>query len=107
MTDSKDQTINHRVLSLDGGGAKGVYTLGFLSRLEKDIGKPIHEHFDLIYGTSTGAIIAALVSPHQDGEIERTLRCVGKWDPPWKRERAGAPALRGTELGSILEPRTP
>lgn len=54
--------IHHRVLSLDGGGAKGVYTLGFLSRLEKDLGKPIHEHFDLIYGTSTGAIIAALVS---------------------------------------------
>jgi hypothetical protein len=52
-------------------------------------------------------IIAALVSPHQDGEIERILRCVGKWYPPWKRERAGAPALRGTEIGSILEPRTP
>ena len=32
-------------------------------------------------------IIAALVSPHQDEAIERILRCVGKWDPPWKRER--------------------
>jgi predicted acylesterase/phospholipase RssA len=54
--------INHRVLALDGGGAKGVYSLGFLSRLEKDIGCPLREKFDLIYGTSTGSIIAALLS---------------------------------------------
>jgi patatin-like phospholipase/acyl hydrolase len=54
--------IRHRVLSLDGGGAKGVYTLGFLSRLEKDVGKPLNEFFDLIYGTSTGSIIATLLS---------------------------------------------
>ena len=57
-----DAPINHRVLSLDGGGAKGIYTLGFLSRLEKDLGQPIHSRFDLIYGTSTGSIIAALLS---------------------------------------------
>lgn len=51
-----------RILSLDGGGAKGFYTLGILDEIEKNIGKPICECFDLIYGTSTGAIIAALLS---------------------------------------------
>lgn len=50
-----------RVLSLDGGGAKGVYTLGVLREVEAIAGSPLCEQFDLIYGTSTGAIIAALL----------------------------------------------
>ncbi len=54
--------ITRRILSLDGGGSKGVYTLGFLSRLEKDAGKPLCQLFDLVYGTSTGSIIGTLVS---------------------------------------------
>ncbi len=51
-----------RILSLDGGGAKGFYTLGVLKELEAMIGKPLHSCFDLIFGTSTGSIIAALIS---------------------------------------------
>lgn len=51
-----------RILSLDGGGAKGFYTLGVLNQLEALLGnKPLCEKFDLIFGTSTGAIIAALL----------------------------------------------
>src|ERR1700733_14120108 len=53
----------YRVLSLDGGGAKGFYTLGVLKQVEAMLGgKPLYEHFDLIFGTSTGAIIAALLA---------------------------------------------
>lgn len=51
-----------RILALDGGGAKGFYTLGVLRELEAMLGVPIHQHFDLIFGTSTGAIIAALLA---------------------------------------------
>lgn len=51
-----------RILSLDGGGAKGFYTLGVLREIEAMIKVPFHEKFDLIFGTSTGAIIAALLS---------------------------------------------
>ena len=50
-----------RILSLDGGGAKGFYTLGALRGIEAMAGKPLHEAFDLVFGTSTGAIIAALI----------------------------------------------
>ena len=50
-----------RILSLDGGGAKGFYTLGVLKELEGLLGAPLQEHFELIFGTSTGAIIAALL----------------------------------------------
>src|SRR5579862_8760624 len=52
-----------RILSLDGGGAKGFYTLGVLNEIEAMIApRLLHEHFDLIFGTSTGAIIAALIA---------------------------------------------
>jgi uncharacterized protein len=47
-----------RVLSIDGGGMKGVIPAQYLKRIEENTGRPIHEHFDLITGTSTGGIIA-------------------------------------------------
>jgi len=52
-----------RMLALDGGGIRGLLTLGILELIEKFIagrtGKALHEYFDYIAGTSTGAIIAA------------------------------------------------
>lgn len=51
-----------RVLSLDGGGAKGFYTLGILREIEALIQCPLHERFDLIFGTSTGSIIASMLA---------------------------------------------
>lgn len=63
-TDSPTVPSNNviRILSLDGGGAKGFYTLGILYELEAYLGKPLYQHFDLIYGTSTGSIIASLLA---------------------------------------------
>jgi patatin-like phospholipase/acyl hydrolase len=52
-----------KVLSLDGGGAKGFYTLGVLREVEAMMGGgPLSDHFRLIFGTSTGSIIAALLA---------------------------------------------
>jgi predicted acylesterase/phospholipase RssA len=52
-----------RILALDGGGAKGFYSIGVLKQLEAMLGgKPLSEEFDLIFGTSTGAIIASLLA---------------------------------------------
>lgn len=51
-----------RLLALDGGGAKGFYTLGVLKEIEAMLGVPLYQRFDLIFGTSTGAIIAALIA---------------------------------------------
>lgn len=51
-----------RVLTLDGGGAKGFYTLGVLKEVEAMTGCPLHQKFDLVFGTSTGAIIASLIA---------------------------------------------
>lgn len=52
----------YRILSLDGGGAKGFYTLGVLREIEAMISCPLYKRFDLVFGTSTGAIIAALIA---------------------------------------------
>ena len=47
-----------KILSLDGGGIRGFFSAALLSQLESSTGKSIKDHFDLIAGTSTGAIIA-------------------------------------------------
>lgn len=53
------------ILSLDGGGAKGIFTLGILfeieAYLENNKGKNLQQYFDLFYGTSTGSIIASMI----------------------------------------------
>jgi len=52
----------YRILCLDGGGAKGFYTLGVLKEIEGMLGCPLYKRFDLVFGTSTGAIIASLIA---------------------------------------------
>ena len=47
-----------RILSLDGGGIRGVFPAALLARLEEHLEHPIWRYFDLIAGTSTGGIIA-------------------------------------------------
>ncbi|MBA0858569.1 hypothetical protein Goshw_028142 [Gossypium schwendimanii] len=51
-----------RILSLDGGGMKGLATVQILEEIENRTGKRMHELFDLICGTSTGGIYAAALS---------------------------------------------
>ena len=51
-----------RILALDGGGAKGFYTLGVLKEIESMLNCPLYKRFDLVFGTSTGAIIGSLIA---------------------------------------------
>jgi uncharacterized protein len=67
-----------RILSLDGGGVRGAVTVAFLEEieavLEHRLGRHIHlgQWFDLIGGTSTGAIIAgALAMGYTTADIKR------------------------------------
>ena len=64
-----DNTDTFHILTLDGGGTRGIYTAQLLAKIEQAFGTRIKTCFDLIAGTSTGAIIAgAAVSdiPMQD-----------------------------------------
>lgn len=47
-----------KILSIDGGGIKGVFPATILAELEEEVGQPLYLYFDLIAGTSTGGIIA-------------------------------------------------
>lgn len=49
------------VLSIRGGGMRGLAPAMLLSQMEKALGVPLYQHFDLIVGTSTGAILAIAV----------------------------------------------
>jgi patatin-like phospholipase/acyl hydrolase len=63
-----------RILSVDGGGIKGMFPASFLADLEETLceGRSVGEHFDLIAGTSTGGIIAlGLASGMRASEIKR------------------------------------
>ncbi|GLJ49400.1 hypothetical protein SUGI_1045520 [Cryptomeria japonica] len=67
-----------RVLSMDGGGMRGLATVQMLRRIEQGTGKRINEIFDLICGTSTGGMLAIALgikglSLDQCEEIYKTL----------------------------------
>jgi len=55
-------SVPFRILSLSGGGVRGIFQAVFLKNLENTTGIPIFQQFDLISGTSTGSIIALAVS---------------------------------------------
>ena len=62
-------SARHRILSIDGGGIRGLIAVEVLSAMEAILreryGKPelvLADHFDMVAGTSTGAIIATAVS---------------------------------------------
>lgn len=70
------------ILSLDGGGMRGIIPAYILARIEEDLkeefndNRPFYSHFDLVAGTSTGSLIAlALTIPtentafHKSGNI--------------------------------------
>jgi uncharacterized protein len=94
-----------RVLSLDGGGAKGFYTLGALKEIEALTGGKLCEKFELIYGTSTGAIIASLLGLGGTvNEIEALYRAhvvkvIAEWLPSQKT--AALEALAAEVYGEL------
>ena len=86
-----------RILALDGGGVRGIFTLQILARIEallrEDAGRPelrLADVFDLVAGTSTGAIIATCLSWGMSvAEIERLYLEFGPLmfrPEPWYRQ---------------------
>lgn len=75
-----------RVLSLDGGGIRGALSIQFLARIERLLRQrygrndlTLADYFDLIGGTSTGAIIAAALATGMDTEeLERRYLELGE-----------------------------
>ena len=73
-------TRKKRILALDGGGIRGVFSIEILGRMEEMLrrhyGKPdmvLADHFDFIAGTSTGGIIGSFLSWGEPVESVRKL----------------------------------
>ncbi len=78
------------ILSIDGGGIRGLIPLRLLETLEsrlsqRGVSEPLHQVFDLMAGSSTGGLIAAGLSAPRPGGT------------------AGAPAATIDELRSFFE----
>lgn len=95
-----DPGRKRRILALDGGGVRGLLTLGVLSKLEEELRRRsgdrdyrLSQYFDLIGGTSTGSIIAtALALGWEVSEV-------------WAAYRRLMPRVFGKSIGSgLLKP---
>ena len=58
MTHAPEVRRDFHILSLDGGGTRGIYGAQILTRVEETLGAEVRDCFDLITGASTGSIIA-------------------------------------------------
>lgn len=111
-----------RVLSLDGGGIRGLFSASFLAGLEDRYldGRSVANYFDLITGTSTGGIIALGLGAGRRASELRDLylqRGAEIFPPPHTGDRSAGPlrefvhyryhseALE-TSLSEVLGPRT-
>ena len=77
------------ILSLDGGGIRGLMTAKILHEIESRTERRIHELFDLIVGTSTGGILAAGLARPRMGQFG---------DPCTAKELAEVYSKRGREI---------
>lgn len=79
---------HYKILSIDGGGIRGVIPAVLLTEMEKRTGKAVSELFDLIAGTSTGGILAVgLVAPNR----------------PENGSRSPAPRFKASDLLALYE----
>lgn len=86
-----------RILVLDGGGVKGFFQIQILKELERRTGKKCSEYFDLIIGTSVGAILGGILST---GYISAnyTEELMDKVIPEMFKKHIGMPKYRKDAL---------
>lgn len=80
------------ILSIDGGGVRGLIPLRILEALESrlslmGVGAPMHRIFDLMAGTSTGGLIAAgLSAPRPGGKTGEAAATISELRDFYERE---------------------
>ncbi|MEH1785940.1 MAG: patatin-like phospholipase family protein [Nostoc sp.] len=86
--------MSFRILTLDGGGVRGIVAARILQQVEQEIrnqgkGEFLHEYFDLIAGTSTGSILTGGIAVGKTSdELIQLYRDRGKdIFPPDRKER--------------------
>ena len=88
------------VLSIDGGGIRGIIPAMVIAHLEQRTGKPACELFDLIVGTSTGGILAlGLALQDEKGQPQHRVR--GAW---WRSMSVMVPTYSSSRCGANYAP---
>ena len=64
-----EQFKSKRYLAIDGGGTKGLISAVYLSYIEYQTGVPISKCFDIIAGSSSGGILATILSVPKDEDL--------------------------------------
>lgn len=67
-----------RVLSIDGGGIRGIIPATILANLEARSGRQTYEMFDLLVGTSTGCILSLALACPQPNGLPKSASEIGK-----------------------------
>jgi patatin-like phospholipase/acyl hydrolase len=68
IEEALSQKKTYNILSIDGGGIRGIIPAMLLCEIEKRTGKPISELFDYVAGTSTGGILALGLNAPSEGD---------------------------------------
>ena len=105
---SEKMTPMLRILTIDGGGIRGIIPAVVLAELERRGGRPVAEMFDLIVGTSTGGILALGLTVPEGGRARYSAQDLARL-----YEREG-PAIFSRSLthrirsaGNLLGPKYP
>lgn len=79
--------MTYKILCIDGGGIRGVFSLEILKMLQEDLGKDIFQSFDCFSGTSTGAlIVSALLKGFHPRELIHFYTIFGRKIFPKRRK---------------------
>ena len=94
-----------KILSIDGGGIRGVIPACILNEIEKRKNKPVAEMFDLIAGTSTGGILAVcLTAPDANKKPKYSaLDIVGLYEKEGGKIFSKSPWKSVMSLGNLID----
>jgi len=93
-----------RILSIDGGGVRGIIPAMVLAALERTTGKPARDHFQFLAGTSTGAVIAGALAAGIPAE--RLVSLYERRGPELFRRIPGLTFLRRVITGTMYDVKT-
>lgn len=96
-----------RILSIDGGGIRGIYPAYILKRVQEEFKIDFPKQFDLIIGTSTGSIVAAaLAMDYPIGDVVDFYEQEGQRifrKQPWSFRGFSRSQYSKTHLRTLLE----
>ena len=93
-----------RILSIDGGGVRGIIPAMVLAALERTTGKPARDHFQFLAGTSTGGVIAGALAAGIPAE--RLVSLYERRGPELFRRIPGLTFLRRVITGTMYDVKT-